>query len=318
MREQLRNHSGLLARPILGAITLTAGIALVVALAACTAVSAGSQDAAPTPASTEIAAFGIMTDVDEPDLYTMRLDSGELHQITDDPAFDACPAFTPDASRVVFCSNRSGVFEIWATSVEGGDARQLSTTQGGGIFPDVSPDGSLVAFCGSGPGVPDEDTDIWIMGIDGAGAHAFAETPGVADCYPSWSPDGSRIAYISDEGGQTQLWVMDADGASARALTSDATLKTQLPDWSPDGRTIAYAADDDIWLIAAGGGEPRAVIATAATEFSPAWTPEGRLLYRVATADGGELWLAAGDGSGAALVYSEEGKTALKPTVAWD
>ena len=68
-----------------------------------------------------------------------------------------------------------------------------------------------------------------------------ASNPSGWDASPSWSPDGSRIAFISDRDGNPDIWVMDADGSNPANLTASIEHETG-PEWSPDGSRIAYSA----------------------------------------------------------------------------
>lgn len=105
------------------------------------------------------------------------------------------------------------------------------------------------------------------------------------DFYPAWSPDGQRIAFISDRSGAWNLWTMQADGADARPLTNDH--QVTAPSWSPDGRWVAYATDrdsgmnfwTDLWQVREDGSEHRVLLKSgSAKEFSPAWHPHGETL----------------------------------------
>ena len=76
------------------------------------------------------------------------------------------------------------------------------------------------------------------------------------DWYPAWSPDGQRIAFMSDRDGNDELYVMDADGSNPTRLTQDAG-RDWYSAWSPDGQRLAFVSDRDgnaeIYVIAADG-----------------------------------------------------------------
>jgi Tol biopolymer transport system component len=93
-----------------------------------------------------------------------------------------------------------------------------------------------------------------------------------------WSPDGTRLAYVSapaiDTGGgdlglqagaQRRIWVMNADGSGKARLTEDGKYREERPHWSADGRAIFFARLDEegqtsLWLVDAAGGIPTRVI----------------------------------------------------------
>jgi len=106
--------------------------------------------------------------------------------------------------------------------------------------PQVSPDGISVLFTVSVPDLEKNrnETDIWIMPLAGGEPRRFAGGPG-ADWHPRWSPDGTRIAFVSTRGGTAQIWVIPAGGGEAVRLT-DISTGAHDPVWSPDGKQIAF------------------------------------------------------------------------------
>jgi Tol biopolymer transport system component len=106
---------------------------------------------------------------------------------------------------------------------------------------------------------------------------------------PAWSPEGSRIAYVSNQSGVTKLWVVNADGSGARQLTGNDPAVDLFPTWSPDGRWIAYERRGEgqirIAIVPAEGGVPR-ILPWPGTAMMPAWSPEGSAIAFVSNADG--------------------------------
>jgi TolB protein len=119
--------------------------------------------------------------------------------------------------------------------------------------------------------------DLYTVDLASGAVTRLTTTPGL-DGFPVYSPDGSKIAFISARSGLPQVWVMNADGSSSVQLTSGAP-KGQVPDWSPDGNQIAYQSmatgNGDIYVMNADGSNPRQVTATPQMEFGTSWSPDG-------------------------------------------
>ena len=138
-----------------------------------------------------------------------------------------------------------------------------------------------------------------------------------------WSPDGKRIAFVSEGGGRSDLYVMNADGSAKRRLARNAGSSV----WSPDGRKLAFdrqydvpcgshiCVGSDIYVLNAGGGGMRKLPHTAGADgpvwHGPVWLPDGRLA--IVKGKGKDcwrcwpknaLWVMNADGSGRRLVAS--------------
>jgi TolB protein len=106
---------------------------------------------------------------------------------------------------------------------------------------------------------------------------------------PVWSPDGKRIAFVSDrDGGNRQLYVMDTDDYQAEPLTtSDNVTDAALPEWSPDGKYIAFVQSTDqggtdISILNIETGEMENITQNPGqVDTAPAWSPDGkRMLFQ--------------------------------------
>jgi len=139
------------------------------------------------------------------------------------------------------------------------------------------------------------DGDVWVANADGSGTQRLTFT-GAASA-PAWSPDGSRIAFVSH---RSALYVMDGDGGGARRITDGGVAYFQdAPVWSPDGTQIAIVGiragggGSDVLLAAADGSGSRWLTDTTLQESAVQWAGVGRIvfgafegIYEVATPDG--------------------------------
>jgi Tol biopolymer transport system component len=109
--------------------------------------------------------------------------------------------------------------------------------------------------------------------------------------YPSWRPDGTQVAYESNQSGNWDIWVTQVSGERAVNLTGDYEGEDRFPSWSPDGSQIAFYSDREgsgYFAMPALGGTPRKVSPAPAKanrrHGPPAWSPDGsRLAYATPT-----------------------------------
>ena len=176
----------------------------------------------------------------------------------------------------------------WDITADFGPVTKLSfeTNEGTWMNVDVSPDGKRVVF--------DLLGDIYVMPIEGSGTAPATRIAGGAafDMQPRFSPDGTRIAFVSDRDGLWNIWTMDAEGKNARQISRDRRWFVNSPTWSPDGEYIYarrhFVAErslgaGEIWMYHSSGPSDGLQV-TEKTGFQkdngePEISPDGRYLY---------------------------------------
>ena len=114
----------------------------------------------------------------------------------------------------------------------------------------LSPKGERALFAARG--------DIFTAPIEKGVTRNLTRTSGAHDKWPRWSPDGRKIAFISDRSGEEEIWLVDQDGSGKpEQLTNGGKAMRYAPEWSPDGKRLAFSDKDGrIWV--ADPGRPQA------------------------------------------------------------
>ncbi len=158
-----------------------------------------------------------------------------------------------------------------------------------------------IAYQSSGPG--EDRWSVWVMSSDGSERTRLSTGQSGFLSAPSWSPDGSRIAFASDQGGTSNIWVMDVDGSNLVNVTPQDE-KDHSPAWSPDGEWIAFASVRDslyweLYLMRPDGSDvQRLTWWEDASDLSPSWSPDTTRLAFASKRDGNwEVYTMDRDGS---------------------
>jgi Tol biopolymer transport system component len=244
------------------------------------------------------------------DVWSINADGTDLTRLTHAPRPEFDPTWSPDGAQIAFRSERNGESEIWIMNADGSGQRRLAR----GLSPAWSPDGSKIAYASPGevlcpPGRGPRCSGLSIMNADGSGQHRVPHTAGGE--YPSWSPDGKRVAFNSNLSGDHVMYIVDVDGSHLMDL-SGAGEGWQV-DWSPDGRSILFTSHrdhpdnyTDIYVMRPDGSCVERL--TYDRGYTPAWSPDGR--HIVFSAPG--LFVMGADGSGVTSLGADGvGETAL-------
>jgi eukaryotic-like serine/threonine-protein kinase len=170
---------------------------------------------------------------------------------------EVAPAYSPDATRIAFHSNRGGSVQIWTAAADGTNPVQLTSmnemaTTGS---PQWSPDSQSVVFDSNGDG----GYHVYTIRADGGQPHPV--TSGTSRNFiASWSPDGRWIYFTSDRSGRLEIWRAAPDGSHPTQVT---TVGAQASRLSPDGTWLYFTKEDGaagLFRIPIGGGQPTQLV----------------------------------------------------------
>ncbi len=209
-------------------------------------------------------------------LFSLDVASGRASQLTSGSARSSRPAFSPDGSRLVYCSWRTGANNDIYLRDENGVATQITTDPGNDDFPWFFPDGERIAFASSRKG----PLGLFELHLKTRTEKQLATFLPEGVESPRLSPDGRFVAFNSRrDGTTTNVWVMGAAGENPRKLTNDPELAA-FPSFSPDGKAIAFEVKrGDVYQVAEvpfEGGEPRMLTKAKGVHWPYGFTPDGR------------------------------------------
>jgi Tol biopolymer transport system component len=227
------------------------------------------------------------------------------------PTRHGAPAWSPDATRVAFSSDRvAGGADLFVMLADGREAQAVLEAPASTGAPAWSPDGTQLAFQTDRDG----NFEIYVVNLDGSGLRRVTRHPG-RDMAPAWSPDGSRLAFMSDRRSSApfDLYDVDVDGSNLRRLTRDGD--NFHPQYAPAGPPrLAFHHGRDVHVLDL---ETKLVAQlTSGTDdgTSPTWSPDAERLAFVSERNGKpEIFTMGADGSDHQLLVSMPFGSAIDP-----
>ncbi len=192
----------------------------------------------------------LRNDLREYEVFVMNPDGSNPVNLTKQIGVDRFPSVSPDKSRYLYSSNRTGDSEIFAINVDGSNLVNLTNDPAGSHgLPRWSPDGSRIVWNRWPLHGFDGGPEIFTMNADGSNPGNLGR-----GFRPKWSPDGTMIGFTLT-GRQDNAFVMNADGSGRRRVTN-RFVDTEFISWSPDGTKVAFGRHTPFVRQAIIDGEP--------------------------------------------------------------
>jgi Tol biopolymer transport system component len=195
------------------------------------------------------------------DIYHADMNGKIIKQLTSSPGYDAEATVSPDGSKIVFTSTRSGDLELYTMNADGSNVKQVTHELGydGGAF--FSPDGTQLIFRASRPKSEEDikvykdllkenlvmptNMELYICNVDGTNLRQLTSL-GKANWAPFFHPSGKKVIFSSNHaaprGYQFNLYMINVDGTGLEQITFDKTFDS-FPMFSPDGKKIIFASN---------------------------------------------------------------------------
>lgn len=208
------------------------------------------------------------------DVYVANADGSGQRILTNDPADDAFPRWSPDGTQIVFHSNRNdSQFDVYVINVTGGVANQITDSSLNDLGPSFSPDGSRIIFHRQ---VSRSVRELFMMNADGS-AERQVTNLNRSTMFASWSPDGQQLVTHTAINGNWQLVLIDPNSGTPTQITFDDR-DSFYPKWSPNGEWIAYHAqasdgNRNLFFVSADGTQQVQVTDFPQQERMPDWQP---------------------------------------------
>jgi TolB protein len=253
-----------------------------------TATAAPSITPSPTVAPTPIPGATLVAyEADgggNSEIYVLDTKSGELTNLTRDPADDRSPAWRPDGGAIAFESHRDGNWEIYILDLADGSLTRLTENLAYDGAPAWSPDGTQLAY----ESYRDGNLEIYVMASSGGEPRRLTENQ-AGDYGPAWSPGGETIAFTSWRDGDKEIYLVPVDGGEAHNLTQNPA-DDENPAWMPDGSGLAFVSwrDQDahtgnrnaeIYRISVADGAAQRLTDNPWPDLDPAWDAEDGLYW---------------------------------------
>jgi Tol biopolymer transport system component len=233
------------------------------------------------------------------ELYAMDSDGTDQTRLTDNSTYDGQPAPAPGGRKVAFASDRDGSNDVYAMGLKGAEETRLTTGTVRGrelLAPAYAPDGSKIVFVSTRQtdlGYLYGDPEVFVMDSDGTNQRSLTRDP-AADASPVFSPDGEKIAFVSNRDGNNEIYAMNSDGTDLTRLTNSAEANEYWPVFSPDGEKIAFtsltgpeqSSTADIRVMDSDGTNQESLTESPAYDAQPSFSPDGEKVAFTSDRDG--------------------------------
>jgi Tol biopolymer transport system component len=178
------------------------------------------------------------------EICSVNIDGSGFINLTQNPSRDMTPAYSPDGSKIAFSASRAtstSTFEIYVMNADGTDPRMVFGDRAISASPTWAPDGKSIVFANDREDGRIGNFELFSVGLYGSGLRRLTTRAGY-DADAAFSPDGTKLAFVSATDGNAEIYTMNADGTGMMRVTRDLG-NDVAPRWSPDGKKLMFISD---------------------------------------------------------------------------
>ncbi len=239
------------------------------------------------------------------EIWECDWDGANSRQVTREGSYCVTPVLVPQSAqyandRFLYVSYKLGQPKIYIASLKEGVGKRLIDLRGNQLLPAVSRNRDKIAFiCDAGG-----RTDLFLQPLNphtgevGKPVQLYSY-PRSTQASPTFNPDGSKIAFVSDKDGGMRIYIISAtpsDNRSIATMISKQNRENSCPCWSPDGTKLAYSAKTNgirqIWIYDFGSGEEWQLTSGPGNKENPYWAPDSKhIVFNSTDAASSELYI---------------------------